>query len=771
MADNDNLNEQVEEVIDMSDVITVPIDDTLSNSGEAADAKAVGDALALKADKSELQTAISVNGQEADNQGKIIVTAADTKMSDSDTTTVKAAIESAAGRTGADIPVDNTQGAQTIKQALASGATRTADQIEMSASDDTTVKSAIETVAGDLSTLAETVGSMESKTAADIKYQTGSNETIKQHVDALDSGLVKSVYGVGPDSDGDVSPESVPYADNLKTDEQEEVAESFIERMTGGTLSISGANAWLMKLLGNRVHTGYVAESITKTVTPMPRTAPAAITASITQATFLEEVDNETGTYTFTYASGWTLDDTSVVMSDYGISVSNDPVNDDEIIVVVAESSGSYTATLSVNAVTRTAPPDITATVDRDTWVAYVDTSGTYTFTYSTVWKLSNETVDLADYGITVTNTPVAGDQIAVVYVKEVRGSITVATPTALTASGWNLYNHTNGYARVLKYSNVYGYMIGGTFTGIKFAATLDGEQTTITPDEDGLFDVSADGYVFVTGGNATDTYIIATWSDWEEGPAGDWEAYSEASISLSTIMSSKFPYGLCKVGDVVDEIDADKKVAISRISRVAYSDESRASAAASGRGYEFDEDYIYMVRATPIESSIEIDGAYAADDHGMEWFAGTTVAVGTEILYGQNLKDKLRRDVVTIRDQTFTAGQQAKARNNIGAASAADLSSANDAIAKKVIKLSSAITIAASGSKTITNSAITTAHELIRWNFTSSGTAVAENNPPSSLTWSTETAGTLVIQNTGSSSVTCQPVLAVPTAITGTVS
>ena len=45
-----NMNEVVEEVVSDATVMTVPIDDTLSVSGEAADAKAVGDALALKAD-------------------------------------------------------------------------------------------------------------------------------------------------------------------------------------------------------------------------------------------------------------------------------------------------------------------------------------------------------------------------------------------------------------------------------------------------------------------------------------------------------------------------------------------------------------------------------------------------------------------------------------------------------------------------------------------------------------------------------------------------
>lgn len=70
-----NLNDRVRQVVRDSEVITVPIDTTLTVSGEAADAKAVGDALALKADKSELQTQVNVNGQAPDNQGTILVRA------------------------------------------------------------------------------------------------------------------------------------------------------------------------------------------------------------------------------------------------------------------------------------------------------------------------------------------------------------------------------------------------------------------------------------------------------------------------------------------------------------------------------------------------------------------------------------------------------------------------------------------------------------------------------------------------------------------------
>ena len=660
---DNELNEQVEEVIDDATVITVPIDDTLTHSGEAADAKAVGDALALKADKSELQTAITVNGQGADAQGAILIDGTEIPMSGTDPTTLKAKIESVDGKTAADIPVSSDPGAQTIAQALSTGATRTADQIEMSATDSTTVKSKIESVEGDVENLQETVNNLGEKTAADIKYQTGSAETIKQHVDAIDQGLVKSVNEQLPDPDtGNIDLERVPLADNLYTEDAQQVDASFLIRTTAGEGSVSDGNAWAQKLLGNFVHSGYVAESIDMTVNAMPRTTPAAITAAIDQAAF-KAAAGEAGTYEFNYTTEWDVSPAS-----YGITVSNAPVNGDQITVVW---DGENDAAMTVDAVPRTAPPAITATINRDIWVGAVNTSGTYTFTYTTGW---NE--DLEDYGITVTNDPIAGDQIVVVYVKEVRGEITVATPTKLVGTGWNLYDHSKGYARVVKYSNLYGYAISGTYTSIAFAETPTGTTTAITPDEDGLFDITKDGYIIVTGGNGTDTAIWTTWSDWDEGYDGSWQAYSESSVDISTIMSSRFPYGLLKVGSgssaVYDEIDFVHKQAISRISRVAYTDEARAAAEAAGRPYEFDEDYIYQARATEIVNSITIDEEYTVSEHGTEFFASSTIPVYSEILYGQNLKDKLKRNVVTLSEQALTAGQKRQVRANIGAGTVA---------------------------------------------------------------------------------------------------
>lgn len=306
---------------------------------------------------------------------------------------------------------------------------------------------------------------------------------------------------------------------------------------------------------------------------------------------------------------------------------------------------------MTVNAVARTDPDEpITASIDRDTFVEYVSTSGTITLTYTNAWS-ANPSL----YGVTVEGTPVSGDEIVIVYVKEERGLITNSMPETFASTGWNLYDHANGYARVKKYSDSYGFLIGGTYSSIKFAATLDGAQSTIVPVS-GYFTIPSDGYVFVTGGDGTTTYILMTWSDWSEGYEGEWEAYTESEIDFSALIGEAgsgedprpFPYGLMSIGAVADELNFNMGKAISRIMRMAYTAQNLADAKASGRAWDADENYIYIVRPSEVVYDMAIDGTYDASDHGQEFISGSTIPVFVQTLYGQNLVDKLRTDVVT---------------------------------------------------------------------------------------------------------------------------
>ena len=567
---NTDLNEVFEEEMDDADVITVPIDETLSNSGEAADAAAVGAALALKADKDELPATIKVNNQPADNQGLILIDGTDIPVSDSNTKTLAEAIEEASEMTAATIPMTGETGAATIGETIGVlqetvegiAGNMSADKIPMSEAEDAeTIAEAIGIIADNVEELAETVEGMEQKTADKVLMETGSTVTVKDAIETLDRTAVKSVNRKLPDASGDVDLSVVPLAENLQSDKLQSIEGEFTLRTTGGTGSVSDGKAYPQHIYGNSRHDGFVAEVLNLTVIPIARTEP------------------------------------------------DEP---------------------------------ITATIDRDTFLEEVEDSDTINLYYTTEWS-----EDPADYGVTVTGDPVAGDQITIVYVKEVRGTIVVAEPERLVGTGWNLFNYNAGYARVVKYSETYGYKIGGTFTSIAFAASLTDDRISLLPNIDGLFSVPGDGYVFVTGGNNTDTYILTTWSDWIEGPStGYWEAYRESGIDLSAVVETYFPYGMLKVGTVRDEIDLVAKRTISRIERMVYNEENRATAAATGRAYDFDENNIYVVRAEPVLNAITIDSEYSVSEHGMEWFTETELPLDTEILYGKNLRDKLERNV-----------------------------------------------------------------------------------------------------------------------------
>jgi hypothetical protein len=113
----------------------------------------------------------------------------------------------------------------------------------------------------------------------------------------------------------------------------------------------------------------------------------------------------------------------------------------------------------------------ISAEIDEDIFLSEMsNTSGYMEFTYTTNWDYNPVT-----YGITVTGSPISGDKIRVDYIKETRGTITQSNPQSFKSSGWNLYNHTNGYARVLKYSETYGFGIAGTYTSLAFSSTISG--------------------------------------------------------------------------------------------------------------------------------------------------------------------------------------------------------------------------------------------------------------------------------------------------------
>lgn len=186
VENNEDLNEMVEEEVDDADVITVPIDDTLTHSGEAADAKTVGDALALKADKSEVQANITVDGQSKDNTGNIVVKAEHIPYSTgTGAQTVKEKIDEIDEKTAADIPMSTGENPQTVAEAIENAGAKTADMIPME-------DGSIETIADRIGDIEDAVDAVEGD-VSDLQMDT------VELTDAQIHAIVDEVF----DEDGD----------------------------------------------------------------------------------------------------------------------------------------------------------------------------------------------------------------------------------------------------------------------------------------------------------------------------------------------------------------------------------------------------------------------------------------------------------------------------------------------------------------------------------------------------------------------------------------
>lgn len=602
-------------------MVSVPIDATLTIAGQAADAKAVGDALATKADKSEIAASIKVNGQGADLQGEIIVTAEHVPMDENETSTVAEEIDGLKSRTAEDIPVSPDSGAQTIAEALEAASTGAV-------------------VAGNVAAMAGRVN--DGSRAVEAMEFGGAQLPVR------DAGAVRSVNGARADAAGNVEITHVETAHNLTADDAQSNVAAYIIRTTGGDTPVADGAAWLAEIRGAIEHTGVVEEQLSLTVTPAPRAEGVApITATIDAAAFKRAVD-ESGTVTLEYTGG--------------------------------------------------------------------------------DWDTAPESL-----GITVNGTPVSGDAITVVYVKADRGQITPATPTALRATGWNLYNHTAGYARVVKYSDTYGFRVEGSYTGLTYSETENGERQTITP-VNGAFDVPGDGYVWVAGGNATSTAVYMTWSDWTGGHGGSFAAYSESVIDLSTLVAEYFPDGMAAVAGVADAISLDMQTLTVAIERLPYSAATIAQLDAQGRPWEADTDYIYTPKLTPeVVTGIGVASRYTVSDHGLEIVSGTEVAPKLLSLYGQNLRDKLRVNVLTIGQQSLSSSQKTQVQTNLGVPSTSAMTTAiQQSTANMTVKTSNSwgTTVSWTQNNGLSMIMIGNYHLVIVWGASTSDVNVLVINP-----------------------------------------
>ena len=484
----------------------------------------------------------------------------------------------------------------------------------------------------------------------------GASKRLLRRLDAQANSKVASVNNTFPDKNGNVELTRVPLADNLYSPDNNENYEDYIYRTSGGSSDLSSGAAQLSFIRGHMSVKGRVPESLEAS-----------------------------------YSSSYTPDP--------------DPEEG-------SEEEYEY--------------PNVQ--IDAATWrnCPLGSASGTYVFTYNgTNWTYNSSSVDLATYGMEVTGTVKNTDTITVVYVKANQGILCTIKPTSFVSIELNQFNSTDvlsgytinssgvitaqsgSYVAFCKapYSNEEGYIAydsNGTMTRMGFSTVvptagatvaLTGQalgssiSTYVVPETSYGYNV---GYVCVA---CTDISKLCIHPRWSGGEDTAYAAYTSSVITIPTTdaNSNNLPYvsyGLPQVGSIADEINFDLKQYIQRIGHYAYSTANLETVKALGVDYEYDLSHIFYVLSAPITWNLDssVSGTYQVNDYGTEHFEYTIgigeandVLVYADHLYGQNLRDKLRRDVLTISAQSLSSAEQTQVLTNIGAASAASVTQLNN--------------------------------------------------------------------------------------------
>lgn len=214
-----------------------------------------------------------------------------------------------------------------------------------------------------------------------------------------------------------------------------------------------------------------------------------------------------------------------------------------------------------------------------------------------------------------------------------------------------------------------------------------------------------ANGFLYIVLNSSVKANLCVhpAWSEYMDKFYGP---YFESEIDLSGIktldeISGTYvnlplqEYGMPSVGTTAeastkDILNFETGVYTKKIRRIANTTENMAATitycTTHGTTFDYDANYIYMVLASSdyenlnaywqVDGSwVKVNGSYIANDFGTEEFrfsstAGySELAVFVQILYGQNLKDKLRTDVLTLSAMNLTAAQQDTVQSYLGIA------------------------------------------------------------------------------------------------------
>lgn len=417
------------------------------------------------------------------------------------------------------------------------------------------------------------------------------------------------------------------------------------------------------------------------------RSATGISAATVNPLTFSgTSLGNNSGVYVFNYLeaieddesidndesqeAGWYYNNTLVTLSNYGIATTDTPVEGD--VITITWNKGTPTNTTVI--ISYTAPIQGILTVAKPT--AFQSTGFN---------QFDKTTMIIENAGIA-------------------NGSIISNSGTYVCYCPSKGGDH--GYAAV----SLEGHILTTGNCGMGWCSTQPAIGTTVVTTSEnasdsyeaytGRFTNSADGYIVIVVSDPSDLMMGCAWSDYitDAQELGEYIPYTAPSQILiptqgydsedQLVSLPTATYGIPRLGNVYDTINFDASTYIQRIGYMQYSAGNLVTVKdwynTYGTPYDYDEGiydgdtkirdgYIFYVldgnSGNPITYTLDTTSIYQVDDHGTEKFTGTTIPVEAELLYGQNLRDKLRTDVVTISEQELLPSQQSQIRTNIQAA------------------------------------------------------------------------------------------------------
>lgn len=423
---------------------------------------------------------------------------------------------------------------------------------------------------------------------------------------------------------------------------------------------------------------------------------------TINPSTWMEKVDSggipsDTSipiTYTFVYrktidtetettTARWELNNEEVSLSEYGLEVTLNGItlnNNDSFSVTYTYGTGDCSITITYT-------PESQGTLSFATW-AYLESTGFNQFNKNdSSMYLINSTIDSS-------GTIIDGDNY-VCYVKA-KGGVPLGyiayAPVSAPSSG------SMGDA------SASGRIVNVGWSDSKPQKNVSHQINTTQSNEQEIFSESGliaskmsdtDGYFVVEVVTDKNTLCIHTRWDSEEDyvyeafKANEYvmaPAYQSNDqplpMSVPNTYNSNYPYiRMPSIGTTADRFNAVTATYIQKIVVMPYSGDNleiaRNYANEHNTQYLYDNNYVlyelipseyYVYSGVKDGQKRAITGKYTVNDFGTESFVGSTVPAKAEFLYGENLRNKLKGDVLTISTQTpaFTDKQIQSIRKNL---------------------------------------------------------------------------------------------------------